>query len=104
MSCNTVTFKRGDTFAANCVWTPGAGDPANLLSTDLASSVKDADSTLYSLTVTKAVDGLSFTLTYPAGTSGWAIGLASWDIKLTYAGGITRTETLRISVIEKITP
>lgn len=100
----TVTFKRGNTFAANCAWTPGAGDPANLLTTDLASSVKDACGNEYVLTVTKAGDGLSFVLSYPAGTSGWNTGLARWDIKLTYAGGITRTETLRINVVEEVTP
>lgn len=104
MSCATVTFKRANTFAADCAWTPGTGDPADLLTTDIASSVIDAAGIEYALTVTKAVDGLSFTLTYPAGTSSWTLGLAKWDIKLTYAGGTTRTDTLRINVIAEVTP
>lgn len=103
MSCNTVTFKRGSTFATNCTYTPGASGPANLLATTVSSTIKDAGGSEYDLTVTVAIDGLSFTANYSGDTSTWALGMAKWDIKFDYAGGVFLTETLRINVIESVT-
>lgn len=104
MSCSTVTLKRGNTFGCNFTWTPGAAGPANLLSTTIASTVEDAGGAEYALTVTKAVDGLSFTTNYVGDTSGWALGNAKWDIKFTFPGSvISRTETFRVNVIDSVT-
>lgn len=103
MSCNTVTFKRGSSFSTNCTYTPGASGPANLLTTTVASTVKDAGGAEYDLTITKAIDGLSFTANYVGSTSTWALGNAKWDIKFDYGSGVFLTETLRINVIESVT-
>lgn len=101
---DTVTLKRGNTFAATFTWTPGASGPANLLTTTLASTVLDECRNEYALTVTKAVDGLSFTTTYVGDTSPWSLGVAKWDIKFTFPGSVvSRTETFRINVVESIT-
>lgn len=99
-----VTFKRGNTFSCNFVWTPGAAGPANLLTTTLASTIEDGCGNEYALTVTKAGDGLSFTTAYTGDTSSWHLGAARWDIKFTFPGNVvTRTETFRINVVESVT-
>jgi hypothetical protein len=54
--------------------------------------------------VTKAGDGLSFTVTYPGSTADWAIGLGKWDIKFVFPGStISRTELFRVNVIDSVT-
>jgi hypothetical protein len=54
--------------------------------------------------VTKALDGLSFTVSYPGDTSNWAIGTGRWDIKFAFSSSsISRTEIFRVNVIESVT-
>ncbi len=105
MSCsNTVTISQGNTFACTFTWTPGATGPADLLTTTITSSLEDRQSNVYDMTVTKAVDGLSFTVTYPGSTADWAIGLGKWDIKFVFPGStISRTELFRVNVIDSVT-
>jgi hypothetical protein len=105
MTCsNTVTVSQGNTFACTFTWTPGVDGPANLLTTTLTSSFEDRDGNVYPLTVTKAVDGLSFTVTYTGDTSNWAIGLGKWDIKFAFSStSISRSEIFRVNVIDSVT-
>jgi len=106
MSCsNQVTVSQGNTFACTFVWTPGAAGPANLLTTTLTSTFEDRQLNEYPLTVTKAGDGLSFTVSYPGSTADWALGLGRWDIKFVFPGGagISRTEIFRVNVIDSVT-
>lgn len=105
MSCsNQVTVSQGNSFACTFVWTPGASGPANLLTTTLTSTFEDRQLNQYPLTVTKAGDGLSFTVSYPGDTSTWAIGLGRWDIKFAFSGtSISRTEIFRVNVIDSVT-
>jgi hypothetical protein len=105
MSCsNTVTVSQGNSFACSFVWTPGTSGPANLLATTLTSTVEDRAGKSYDLTITKAVDGLSFTCVYPGTTEDWAIGLGRWDIKFVFPGdSISRTEIFRVNVIDSVT-
>jgi len=105
MSCsNTVTISQGNTFAATFTWTPGATGPANLLTTTLTSTVEDRAGKNYELTITKAIDGLSFSVVYPGSTEDWAIGLGRWDIKFVFPGDtISRTEIFRVNVIDSVT-
>ena len=105
MSCsNTVNISQGNTFAATFTWTPGATGPANLLATTLTSVVEDRAGKTYPLTITKAIDGLSFTVEYPGDTSTWAIGLGRWDIKFVFPGDtVSRTEIFRVNVIDSVT-
>ena len=105
MSCtNQVSLSQGNTFACTFTWTPGATGPANLLTTTISSSLEDRQSNVYAMTVTKAGDGLSFTVTYPGSTADWAIGLGKWDIKFVFPGStISRTELFRVNVIDSVT-
>ncbi len=105
MSCpNTVTFKRGTSFAASCAYTPSAGAPANLTGTTITSSVVDSQHNQYDLTVTIAAGGMSFTAVYGGDTSSWAIGLAKWDVRFEYGGAVFYTTTMRLDVIGEVTP
>jgi hypothetical protein len=105
MSCtNQVTVSQGNTFACTFTWTPGATGPANLLTTTLSSSLEDRQGNVYAMTVTKAGDGLSFTVAYPGSTADWALGLGRWDIKFVFPGSsISRTEIFRVQVIDSVT-
>lgn len=105
MSCpNTVTISQGNTFSCTFTWTPGATGPANLLSTTLTSTLEDREGNTYPMTITKAVDGLSFTVAYAGSTSSWALGLGKWDIKFVFSStSISRTELFRVNVIDSVT-
>ena len=105
MSCsNTVTISQGNTFACTFAWTPGESGPANLLTTTLSSTVEDRAGKTYELTITKALDGLSFTAAWAGSTSDWAIGLGRWDIKFVFPGStISRTEVFRVNVTDSVT-
>ena len=101
---DTVTLSQGNSFAATFSWTPGTTGPANLLDTTLTSTVEDKCGNAYELTITKALDGLSFTVAYPGSTADWALGLGRWDIKFVFpGGGISRTEVFRVQVIDSVT-
>lgn len=102
---NTAYFQRGNSFAATFGWTPGATGPANLLATTLTSVIKDKCGTEYALTVTKALDGLSFTVAYPGSTSDWELGQHSWDIKFVFPGSpVSHSEMFRVIVEDTVTP
>lgn len=101
---NTVTISQGNTFACSFVWTPGPSGPANLLTTTLTSTLEDKCGNEYPLTVTKAGDGLSFTVSYSGDTSNWAVGLGRWDIKFAFSStSVSRTEIFRVNVIDSVT-
>ena len=105
MSCpNTVTISKGNTFACTFTWTPGETGPADLLTTTLTSTFEDKQFNEYDMTVTKALDGLSFTVAYSGDTSNWAIGLGRWDIKFVFPGStVSRSEIFRVNVIDSVT-
>jgi hypothetical protein len=76
----------------------------NLLATTISSSLEDRQNNVYAMTVTKAVDGLSFTVAYSGDTSSWAIGTGRWDIKFVFPGStVSRTELFRVNVIDSVT-
>lgn len=105
MSCsNTVTVSKGNSFACSFTWTPGPSGPADLLTTTITSTLEDRQLNQYPLTVTKALDGLSFTVAYPGDTADWSVGLGRWDIKFAFsASSISRTEIFRVNVIDSVT-
>ncbi len=103
---DTVTISQGNTFACNFVWTPGTTGPANLTATTLSSSFEDKCGNVYEFVITKALDGLSFNVTYTGDTANWALGLGRWDIKFVFPGSpatTSRTEIFRVQVIESVT-
>jgi hypothetical protein len=105
MSCtNQVTVSQGNTFACTFSWTPGASGPANLLTTTITSTFEDKQFNQYAMTVTKAGDGLSFTVAYTGSTADWAIGVGRWDIKFVFPGStVSRSEIFRVNVIDSVT-
>jgi hypothetical protein len=103
MSCNTVTFKRGTSFAASTVWNPEVGGLANLIGVTVTSTIIDADRNEFDLVVVVAGNGLSFTATYPNSTADWGIGTARWDIKFSNGGSVFYSETMRLDVIGQVT-
>lgn len=105
MSCsNTAVFSRGDSFASVWTWVPGEGEPANLIGTTIQSTLQDRAGKEHDMVVTVAGNGLSFSTIFPGDTSGWALGLASWDIRFTFPGGpVTHSTIFRVQVQETIT-
>lgn len=100
---DTVQFTRGNTFACTFVWTPGATGPANLLTTTLSSTLQDKCGNEYAMTVTKAGDGLSFTVQFAGDTSDWHLGLGRWDIRFAFPSGVSHSDVFRVNVVESIT-
>ena len=102
MSTVSAIFKRGTTLAATVTYTPAQGGPANLLNTTIDSDIQTSNGSFFGTTITKANDGLSFTIRYND-TATWSLGTARWDIKFTDAGVTWYSETLRLTVIEQVT-
>jgi hypothetical protein len=101
---DTVTISQGNSFACVFSWTPGATGPANLLATTITSTVEDKCGNTYAMTITKAGDGLSFTVAYAGSTADWSLGLGKWDIKFVFPGStVSRTEIFRVNVIDSVT-
>ena len=101
---NTVSISQGNSFACVFTWTPGEAGPANLSATTSTSDVRDHCGNIYSLVVTIAPGGLSFSTVYDGDTSEWSIGQASWDIKFVFPGStVSRTEIFRVNVIDSVT-
>ena len=98
-----VTYKRGTSFAASCAYTPDTGGQANLTTTTITSDIIDSSGNIYPLTITKAGNGLSFTAVYSSSSADWALGMARWDLKFSYAGAIYYSETLRLNIIDQVT-
>lgn len=89
------------TFSVTYAYTPGAGDPANLSTITVTSGLRDSNRSYHPLTVTKAVDNLSFTLT--SDTSDWAAGQAIYDVKLQTGGVIWFFPKTLVTIAEGIT-
>lgn len=89
------------TFSVTYAYTPGAGDPANLSTITVTSGLRDSNRGYHPLTVTKAVDNLSFTLT--SDTSDWAAGQAIYDVKLQTGGVIWFFPKTLVTIAEGIT-
>jgi hypothetical protein len=100
---NTAYFQRGNTFACNFAWTPGTTGPANLLTTTLSSVIQDRCGNEYALTIVKAGDGLSFTVSFAGSTADWELGQYSWDIKFVFPSGTSHSELFRVVVEDTVT-
>ena len=105
MSCsNTAVFSRGDSFSSTWTWTPGEGEPETLIGTTILSTLRDKSSAEYDMTIVIAEDGLSWSATYPGDTSGWALGLASWDFRFAFDGGsISHSTMFRVQIVDTVT-
>jgi hypothetical protein len=103
MSTTSVTFKRGTSFAGTVTYTPDAGGPATITSVTITSTIITTDGTEYPCTITKAQNGLSFTVRYTGDSGSWALGTARWDIKFINAGAVFYSETMRLNIIDQVT-
>lgn len=99
---NTVTFKRGSTYAATITYTPAAGAPANLLSTTVTSDIIDSAGVVYPCLVTMAANGLSFVLSI-SDTTGFSLGTARQDVKFATGGVVFYSSTFRLTIIDQVT-
>jgi hypothetical protein len=101
---NTANFSRGDSFGCTWTWNPGEGEPADLLDTTITSTIRDRCGNDYSLIVTIAEDGLTFTTNYYDDTSDWALGQANWDIRFVFDGNPTAHSIIfRVNILQTIT-
>jgi hypothetical protein len=68
------------TFSISYAYVPGASDPATLAGITITSGLIDGAGAYHPLTVTKAGDNMSFTLS--SDTDTWAVGQATYDVRL----------------------
>jgi hypothetical protein len=97
-----VSWKRGSTFAVSVVYTPSAGDPANLSGVTVATSVMDNNFNRYPLTVV-ITSGTTFTAVYIGDSSDWAAGTAAIDYKCSIAGIVFYSSTSRFTIEPQVT-
>lgn len=99
-----MTFKRASTFTATVTYIPLATDPADLSATTVTSSI-EADGILYSGTVTKAGDNMSFTVVFTSAvSSGFCTGPILWDVKFVTGSVTFYSATETILCVDNITP
>ena len=103
MAAPSISWKRGSTFAASVVYTPGAGDPATLAGVLVECSVMDHNQQRYPLTVTVLAGNTSFDIYYDGDTSEWMTGTAAIDYKLTLDGVVFYSTTARFTIEPQIT-
>lgn len=102
-----ITFKRGDTFAMNCAYQTSAGVAIDLTSYTIAARIADNESLADDLTVTitDATAGLFTVSATAAATALWPLNTyARLDIEYTLGSGVQSTETLRVIIVQDITP
>lgn len=98
----TIAWKRGATFAANCVYTPPDGALADLLGATITSQIRHNGKLVTDLTPTIAADGLSFDLEDTAGAT-FPLGACAWDIRIAVGTDVIYTDTVTINVVDHIT-
>ena len=89
------------TFSVTYAYGPGAGDPADISGITITAGLKDSSRVYHPLTVTKAVNNLSFTLT--SDTDNWALGQAIYDVKLQTGGVVWFFPKTQVGIAEAIT-
>jgi hypothetical protein len=111
----TILHKRGDDFRQVITTSVDTADPyaddrpdvrngtveSQIRSTDYATVLQTLTSEYISGSETERTDVLSATA---AETEEWSLGTYAWDVLFTDADGVeVRTQTVRISVIERVT-
>ena len=89
------------TFSVTYAYSPGVNDPATLSGITITSGLRDSSRGYHPLTVTKAGDNLSFTLT--SDTDDWAAGQAVYDVKLQSGAVVWFFSKTLVTVSEAIT-
>jgi hypothetical protein len=92
-------FKRGSDFSFTCKYEQEPGYPVNLKLYTISFVFKNAGNE-YTITTTKASDGLSFTGTYTGDTGSWvSYELSSVTITYTLGTEVFYSGPLRVNVI-----
>jgi hypothetical protein len=99
-----IAFKRGSSFVAKVGYTPDPGDPETVHDMVITSQVRTPGGNhIATLTVVKAADGLSVTVTSPEGTGDWPYGPARWDVKFDYHGDVVFSPTVALYIEQEVT-
>ena len=103
MAAPSISWKRGSTFAATVLYTPGAGEPSDLSGVLVETSVMDHAQKRYPLTVSVHPDNVNFDIIYSGDTSNWAVGTAALDYRLSVGGVVFYSTTARFTIEQQIT-
>jgi len=103
MSSPTISWKRGSTFAAQVIYTPGAGDPPTLEGVLVESSVMDHARQRYPLTVSMLPGFLGFNIYFDGDSSDWAAGTAAIDYRCTLDEVVFYSTTARFTIDPQVT-
>ena len=96
------SWKQGMSFEATCTIPPSASIP-DLNGVTIQSSIRDANGVVFVLNVSVPdYEKTKFVLSL-IDTTGWAIGIAKWDVKITKSGKIMYTDTVEFDVVSRIT-
>ena len=102
MAAPSISWKRGSTFAASVVYTPGSGDPSDLTGVTVESSVMDHAQKRYPLTIT-VTSPTTFDVRYDGDSSNWAQGTAAIDYKCLLGGVVFYSTTARFIIDPQVT-
>ena len=104
MAAPSISWKRGQTFAASGPYVPGAGDPADLAGVTVTAEVIDAALRRWVLTTSVAPDNLTVTIYADSSvTAQWGVGTASIDLRCSSAGIVFSTTTVRFIIEPEVT-
>lgn len=95
-------WKQGMSFEAICT-IPASSSLQDLNGVIIESSVRCIDGQIFELNVSiPDYEKNRFVLSL-LDTTGWAIGIAEWDVKITKSGKVMYTDTVEFDVIRRIT-
>ena len=104
MAAPSISWKRGQTFAAEGPYVPGAGDPADLEGVTVTSEVIDSAMRRWVLTTSVAPDNLTVTIYADAATTAqWGAGTASIDLRCSQEGVVFASTTVRLIIEPEVT-
>ena len=95
-------WKQGMSFEATCTIPPSSSIP-DLNGVTIQSSIRDSSGAVFVLSVSVPdYEKTKFVLSL-VNTTGWAIGIAEWDVKITKNGKVMYTDTVEFNVVARIT-
>ena len=95
-------WKQGMSFEATCT-IPVSSSIPDLNGVVIQSSIRCIDGQVFNLNVSiPDYEKTKFILSM-INTTGWAVGVAEWDVKITKGGKIMYTDTVEFNVISRIT-
>ncbi|OUI98336.1 hypothetical protein [Acetobacter cibinongensis] len=99
-------FKRGTTFLVTLIWRDQSGTPVDMSRVRMSAELRDCTNTLIAPLDCCAVPDQpgTYTLSFAGDTSFWPLTVLRTDVQITSLNGlISQTQTLTISVIDRVT-